>query len=74
MLQLNHASMVEAMQLYVNVTFDMGTAPEVTDVKYLDENGMFTVVLTKREDPRQMRLPIQHPGETVFDNLFKELV
>jgi hypothetical protein len=58
-LQLNHQSMVEALQLYVNDEFAEGSAPEVTDVKFDEPTGLFNVVLTRREDQNQLRLPLQ---------------
>lgn len=63
-LLLNHASMLEALQLYVQKEFEEAAVPFVTDVKFDENGGLFRVVLQSPEDPAQLRLPLSQARGT----------
>ena len=57
-LSVNHPTMVEAAQLWVNAQFHSDHVPKVVDVKFDGQRGMFDIMLQPQEDVNQLKLPL----------------
>lgn len=61
-LLINHASMVEALQHYVEKEFGDSENRAVHDVEYDSATGYFRIHVQSPEDPNQLKLPLDQTG------------